>query len=63
MISHFESFSYPDIKGAPEEGRRIQRPKRCVKTNNSKDEDNSPKNQTLNIAHQASDGVMVSKLD
>ena len=30
MISLVESFPYPDKQGTPEEGRRIQRPKRCV---------------------------------
>ena len=41
MISQVESFLYPDKQGTPEEGRRIQRPKRCE--NNNEDEDNSPK--------------------
>ena len=38
----------------PKESRRIQRPKRYVSTSNNKDEDESPKNNTQNIAHQAS---------
>ena len=33
MISQIESFLYPDKQGTPEEGRRIQRLKRCEKTN------------------------------
>ena len=35
-------------KGTPEEGRRIQRLKRCISTNYNKDEDSSPKNQLEN---------------
>ena len=54
MISQVKSFPYPDKQRAPEEGQRIQRPKRYVTYNNNKDEDNSPKNNTQNIAHQAS---------
>ena len=54
MISQFESFLCTDKQGTPKKGQRIQRPKRCVTTNNNKDEDNSPKNHTQNIAHQAS---------
>ena len=34
--------------------RRIQLPKHCVTTNNDKYGDNSQKNHTQNIAHQAS---------
>ena len=44
MISQVESFLCPDKQGTPEEGRSIQRPKRCEKNNN--DEDNSPKTLT-----------------
>ena len=44
MISQVETFLYPDKQGTPEEGRRIQWPKRCEKKN--KDEDNSPKTLT-----------------
>ena len=54
MISQVESFLFPDKQGTPEKDWRIQRPKRCVTTNNNKDEDNSPKNHTQNIVHQAS---------
>ena len=54
MISQVESFPYPDKQGTLDEGWMIQRPKRCVTTNNNKDEDNSSKNNTQNIAHQAS---------
>ena len=50
MISQVESFLCPDKQGTPEKGRRIQRPKRWVTTKNYKDEDNSPKNHTQNIA-------------
>ena len=42
-----KSFPYPDKQGTPEERRRIQRPKRCITTNNKEDEDNSPKNKAL----------------
>ena len=38
MNTYVESFPYPDKQGTPEEGRRIQRPKRCATTNNNKDE-------------------------
>ena len=48
MISGVELFLYPDKQRTPEEGRRIQRPKR-VTTNKDKDEDNIPKNHTQNI--------------
>ena len=41
MISNIESFLCPDKQETPEEGQRIQWPKRCEK--NIKDEDNSPK--------------------
>ena len=34
--------------------RRIQRTKRCVSTNNNKDEDNSPKNHNQNNTNQDS---------
>ncbi len=44
MISQVESFLCQDKQGAPEEGRRIRRPKHCEK--NNKDEDNSPKTLT-----------------
>ena len=44
MISQVKSFLCPDKQGTLEEGRRIQRPKRCKKDN--KDEDNSPKTLT-----------------
>ena len=50
MICQVESFLCPDKQGTPEEGRRIQQPKRCVSINNNKDEDNSPKNHSQNIA-------------
>ena len=46
MISQDESFLCPDKQGTPEEGQRIQRPKRCENKNNNKDEDNSPKTLT-----------------
>ena len=46
-----ESFQCPDKQRTPEEGGMIQRPKRCVTTNNNKDEDNSLKDHTQNIAH------------
>ena len=49
MISKVESFPYPDKQGTAEEGRRIQRPKRCVTTNDYKGEDNIPKNHKQNI--------------
>ena len=54
IISQLESCPCPDKQGTPEEGRRIQRPKRWITTNNNKDEGNSPKNNAQNIAHQAS---------
>ena len=54
MISLFKSFPYPDKQGKPEEVWRMQLPKRCIPTNNNNDEDNSPKNNTQNIAHQTS---------
>ena len=50
MISHVKSFLIPYKRGTPEEGHKTQRQKRFVKTNNNKDEDNCPKNNTLNIA-------------
>ena len=46
MISLIESFPYPDKQGTPEEGRRIQRPKRCVTINNNKDGENFEKSHT-----------------
>ena len=54
MISQVESFLYPNKQRTPEEGQRIQQQKHRVTTNNNEDEDNSPKNNTQNIAHQAS---------
>ena len=44
MISQVESFLCPDKQRTPEEGPRIQQPKRCER--NNKDEENIPK--TLN---------------
>ena len=44
MFSQAESFLFQDKQGAPEEDRRIQRPKRSEK--NNKDKDNSPKTLT-----------------
>ena len=41
MISQVESFLCPDKQETPEEGQRIQQPKRCEK--NNKDEGKSPK--------------------
>ena len=41
MISQVESFLCPDKQETPKEGWRIQRLKRCVSTNDNKDEDNS----------------------
>ena len=38
MISQAESFLWPDKQGTPDEGRRIQRPKRCFTTNNNDEE-------------------------
>ena len=46
MILLVESFLYPNKLGIPEEGWRIQQPKRYVTPNNNKDEDNSLKNNT-----------------
>ena len=46
IISAVESFLWPNKQETPEEGRGIQRPKRCVSTNTNKDENNSPKNYT-----------------
>ena len=43
-LSHIDGFSYVELNA--EERRMIQRPKGCVTTNNNKDEDNSPKNNT-----------------
>ncbi len=40
MISQVESFLCPDKQETPEQGRRIQRLKRCASTNGNKDEDN-----------------------
>ena len=45
MISQVESFKQRTLG----EGRRIQQSIRCVSTNNNKDEDNSPKNNTQSI--------------
>ena len=50
MISQVRSFIYLDKQGTPEEGWAIQRPKHCITNSNNKDEDNSPKNNTQNIA-------------
>ena len=55
-----ESFSYPDKQGTPEEGRRIKWPKRCITTNNNKDEDNSPKNKPPNIVYEDVIQIMTS---
>ena len=53
MVSQVESFLCPDKQGTPEEGRRMQRPKPWVTTNNNKDEDNSPKNHARDfILHE-----------
>ena len=49
MISQVESFLCCDEHGTPEEGRKKQRLKRCISTNDNKDKDNSPKNYTQNI--------------
>ena len=51
MISQVESFLYPEKQGTPEEGWRIQQPKRCEK--NNKDEDNCLETLT-DKNHQAS---------
>ena len=51
MISQVESFLCPYKQ---DEGWSIQRSKRCVLTNNNKDEDNSPKNHNQNNIHQPS---------
>ena len=48
-----ESFLYPDKRGTPEEGRRIQRSKRCVLTYHNKDKDTHPKNRNQDDSHQA----------
>ena len=44
MIFQIESFLCPDKQETSEEVRKIQQPKRCVISNNNKDENNSPKN-------------------
>ena len=62
MISQGELFLCPDKQGTPEEGRRIQRPKRCITTNSNKKADNSPKNNTQKIAHQASSKKFKQKI-
>ena len=49
MISQIKTFLRPDKQGIPEESRRIERPKRCVKTKNNKDEDKGPKKETQDI--------------
>ena len=49
MIQPAKSFPYPDKQGTPEEGRRIQQSKRCVTTNNNKNENNSLKKVTHEI--------------
>ena len=54
MISLVKSFPYLDKQGTPEECQWIQRPKRCVTTNNNKVEDNNPKSSKQNTTHQAS---------
>ena len=54
MTSQVISFLCPDKQGTPNEGWRIQWPKRCVSTNNNKDEDSSLKNRIQNITHQPS---------
>ena len=43
-------FLSSDKQGTPEEGWRIQQLKRCVSTNNNKDEGSSPKHHIQNIA-------------
>ena len=48
MVSQVESFLCPDKQRTPKKGWRIQRPKRCVSTNNHKNEDSSLKNNNQN---------------
>ena len=45
LVSQVESFLCPDKQGTPEKGWRIQQAKRCVSTNNNKDEDSPKKSQ------------------
>ena len=59
MTSQTKSFPCPDKQGTPEEGRSIQWPKRCVLTNNNKDGDNSPKNNTYNIVRNISINICI----
>ena len=54
MISQVEPFLCTDKQRTTEGGWRIEWPKCCVSINNNKDKDNSLKNYTQNIAHQAS---------
>ena len=49
-IYQVESFPDPDKPRTPEKGWRIQWLKHGVTTNNNKDEENSLKNHTQNIA-------------
>ena len=48
IISQVELFLCPEKQGTPEDGRMLQRPKRCVSTYHNKDEDNGPKNYNQN---------------
>ena len=45
---------YRAKQGTSEEGWRTQQLKRCVSNYHTKNEDNSPKNQNQNNAHEAS---------
>ena len=51
MISQVESFLCPHKQDKPEEGRRLQRPKRFVLTYHNKDEENIPKNHNKNNSY------------
>ena len=51
MISQVESFLCPDKQETPEEGRRIQRLKRCASTYCNKDEDKTVQKTTTKIKH------------
>ena len=48
------------VQQTPEEGRRTYRPKRCGNNNNTKDEDNSPKN--LNDKNQQASSQKLRQL-
>ena len=50
MISQVKPYLYPEKQRTPEEGRRMQQPKRCVLNSNNKHEDNSPKKITHKIS-------------